>query len=973
MLTCTASPDRCTMALSPEASGAPSWAEAPDCPRAGRFLLGPELGQGGLGRVNLAWDPILKRKVALKRLYSRAPEQVVRLLREAQHQASLVHPHICPVHEVGADSADPYIAMRLVEGPTLSELRLQLNPEEAANILADVASALHVAHRAGLVHRDIKPQNILVERKAEGELHPFVVDFGLARDFTQADLTLSWAFSGTPAFMSPAQAAGAPATPSDDVFSLGATLYAVLSGAPPFEATSVAGLLERQAQGEPRSMRRLRPELPEDLDTITLACLAPEPQRRYPTAFDLESDLRRFLAGEPIQARPIGILGRSWRRIKRHLALSTAIASGAILALGLLGWNLHAGRQARIQVELAQRFGLQVREVEQMMRIERMLQPHDLRPAEAQVRLRMQDIRSLMARLGSVAQGPGHYALGRGHLVLREFPQARKELETSWEMGFRPPEAAFALGVTLTDLYLPEAGKFVRDLSKSELIHREFAQPALDWFARAKGTTQEVPAYGEAMVALLKRDFPACIRLSREAFASRPWMYEAKLLEARGWDARAIQAMGIYPEHRLAAAEGFSSIESARQAIDSALAIAPSDEGIYQEELGRLNVLSILQADSGTPDPALFDRTETLYPKALALRPDNLPLVHAWVYTRIRTCFTLLRTGQDARPLVRNTLALVPSDSPAARQAGLPIAQGLLAWILADGQFRRGGDPGPAFAAMDSHLPPGTFDRIQPQILRAEWLALRGQDPRPVFAELDDLFKAHAESNRSYFYFHQLQGMADLTRAEWEFETGQDPLPRLAQAAAHLKESRRINPEVVYPCFFLARVEALKAQRALAKGRNPRAPLEAGLAFIREGSAISRSHHLLHHAQALLRLLQARDAADPAPALAQARDALGTAFAINATDYRLHRVAVQVELLAMACGQSPDAAEAAVRRGLASKPDDPWLHLALAQAARARGPAHRDAARTHLRRALALHPGFPEALAEQARLSGSAP
>jgi eukaryotic-like serine/threonine-protein kinase len=165
----------------------PPWAKAADCATVDRYLLGPELGRGGMGRVHAAWDPMLKRVVALKLLLGPDPELHLRLLREARIQAKLDHPCICRIHDLGQAEGQPYIAMQLVPGRSLVDLRPELDFRAMALVMADVAGAIHAAHHAGLIHRDLKPANILVETRADGTLHPCVVDFGLARDLTLVD------------------------------------------------------------------------------------------------------------------------------------------------------------------------------------------------------------------------------------------------------------------------------------------------------------------------------------------------------------------------------------------------------------------------------------------------------------------------------------------------------------------------------------------------------------------------------------------------------------------------------------------------------------------------------------------------------------------------------------------------------------------------------------------------------------------
>jgi serine/threonine-protein kinase len=223
-----------------------------------------------MGRVHEAWDPLLRRKVALKLLHRGDPVQLLRFMREAQIQARVEHPQICKVFEVGSEGDQPYIAMQFISGKTLGEAREELDLRNTARIMAEVAGAIHGAHRQGLVHRDLKPSNILLEPQEDGSLKPFVLDFGLAKDQSVADQTLSWGFVGTPAFMSPEQARGDDPSAASDVYGLGATFYACCSGHPPYEATTLVGLAAQQTEHLVLPLRRTDPKFPKDLDTILL-------------------------------------------------------------------------------------------------------------------------------------------------------------------------------------------------------------------------------------------------------------------------------------------------------------------------------------------------------------------------------------------------------------------------------------------------------------------------------------------------------------------------------------------------------------------------------------------------------------------------------------------------------------------------------------------------------------------------------
>jgi tRNA A-37 threonylcarbamoyl transferase component Bud32 len=296
----------------------------------GRFQVLGTLGQGAFGTVYKVRDPELARTVALKvpRAGNLAgPEDLDRFLREGRAVAQLRHPAIVAVHEVGQADGVPYLVSDLVEGVTLGDLlgTRRPTPREAAELCAAVAEALQYAHERGVVHRDVKPSNILIGPDGR----PCVTDFGLAkREAGEITMTLDGQVLGTPAYMSPEQAGGEShrVDGRSDVYSLGVILYQMLTGELPFRGTKRM-LLYQVLHDEPRPPRRLNDRIPRDLETVCLKAMAKEPGRRYGSAGALAEDLRRWLRGEPIVARPVGRLERGWRWCRRNPALAAALAA----------------------------------------------------------------------------------------------------------------------------------------------------------------------------------------------------------------------------------------------------------------------------------------------------------------------------------------------------------------------------------------------------------------------------------------------------------------------------------------------------------------------------------------------------------------------------------------------------------------------------------------------------------------------
>jgi serine/threonine-protein kinase len=315
-------------------------------PQVAGYRVEGVLGHGGMGVVYRAWHLRLQRPVALKMLLAGAharPAERERFLREAEAVAALRHPNIVPVYDAGEVDGRPYFTMELVEGGNLAQQihRVPQPAGQAAALVATLAEAMHAAHQSGIVHRDLKPANILVA--ADGT--PKVTDFGLARRLEgNAGLTLSGLPMGTPSYMAPEQARADKRAlgPATDVYALGAILYELLTGRPPFCAESGAATLQQVLADEPVPPARLNPRVPRDLETICLKCLDKEPPRRYASARALADDLHRFDRGEPIAARPLGRLGRLARWARRRPVAAAALLVGTLLVatfvLGGAGW-----------------------------------------------------------------------------------------------------------------------------------------------------------------------------------------------------------------------------------------------------------------------------------------------------------------------------------------------------------------------------------------------------------------------------------------------------------------------------------------------------------------------------------------------------------------------------------------------------------------------------------------------------------
>ncbi len=844
-------------------------------------ILGP-LGSGGMGEVFKARDRKLNRMVALKFLRATGPRETERLLLEARFQASLSHPSIGQVYDVGEVEGHATIAMQLIEGPGLDELAPQLSPAEAGTILAAVARAVHEAHRQGLVHRDLKPGNVLLEKR-EGGWHPFVMDFGLARLEDGGSMTQGASGLGTPHYMAPEQITGeGPLDLRCDIYGLGATLYALLAGEPPFQHSGLAPgpipaeggtahaveTLRRILDEEPRPLRSLRPELPRDLATIVHTCLEKDPNRRYPTALALAEDLERFLGGRPILARAPSLWDRGLKALRRNRRLALAVGAGLVLATLGAAWGLRALRLARRQTDLARRYGQSMEQVTHRLRLAHLAPLHDRRAQVAWVRGRMAEIRREMARLGPWAEGPSAFALGQGHLALDEPEEAREALQRAWAAGLRDPEVARALGQAFVQLYDQgkRALKEIFDPAQRAKRLKELEEgpraEALKWLQLA-GQEPDGASLSRAQLARLDGRIEEALRELEVATAATPWAYEAWALRYQ-----ILENQALAREEAGDRAEALRLEGEAEGAMDRAVEIGRSDPGLWTRRAEALTnrAMEEEQDRHGDPMPWLVRALEAC-DRASAADPSlPAPIVHRsriqWDqgnhHSMRRQHAEAYRRFDGAVADAERALALGGRTGPALNRLGLALTSR-------------------AEEAQDLGLP------THPDLIRAAEILTKAisQEPRHLAHRL----------NLAYVHY-ALAGEAQ--------RNGGDPVPHFRAGVQVLREGLALEPAQRNFLGSLGATLMELSRIQIRRGQDPSGDLadaaEAFTQLLQARPAFAPALRDLGAVRRLQAIQELRAGRDPSPRLAEARPLTEKAFALAPHQAKMRLEACELEL-----------------------------------------------------------------------------
>ncbi|MCP4153807.1 MAG: protein kinase, partial [bacterium] len=774
----------------------------------GRYKLEKLLGKGGMGEVYKAYDPHLKRHIALKILHCEKPQVVERFLREARIQAQIDHRHVCKVYESGESEGHPYIAMQFIDGKSLADLNDELSLEEIIRIIKEVALGLHAAHRKGLVHRDVKPSNIMITQTEEGSWKPFIMDFGIAREQEAPALTSTGMVVGTPFYISPEHAMGKLKNLDRrcDVYSLGVTLYEVLGGRVPFQGTNPVNVLMKVIQEDPEPVRKLNPRIPVDLETIVMKCMEKDANRRYGSAKELAEELRMYLDGDPIKARPATIIYRLKRKIIKHKLPVAVIAVASIIIMILTGLWLQTIWEASRRAVIVQQMNRETEKIESIIRYSRLVPLHDISREKNTIKEHIQRIEERITSGGELEFGPGHYAMGLGYMALQEYAEAEEHLNNAWQSGYQIPEVALELGRCLGELYFRESEKADRIENKElkenrrKRIEQVYREPAVRFLRIGAQIQDEYKEYIEALIAFYEKKYPIALQILqsvvKDTLEKSPWLYEARILEG---NILLTMAMGETNNP-----EAINYCNKAKNAFREVIIIGESDIRGYLGLSRVLEQLIKLKHYKGVNLENLVESSISLCEKASMIDPGlaksfvTKASVYRWVARHRR--FTGKETGEAVAKSIANAqlaITLQPNNA-------------------------------------EAYMILGETNR-----LKGEFLLSTGQDPIPVFQVAVESFRKAITIDPTFVLAFNGMGNVFVRKGHYEMNRGIPPHASLQQAITTFEKARAINPGIASLYNGLACALWFQGKTLIAKGQDPRPNLKRAVTSLENAIRIN--------------------------------------------------------------------------------------------------------------------------------------
>ena len=765
---------------------------------------------------------------------------------------------------------------------------------------------------------NIKPSNVIVERTAEGRWVPYVLDFGVAHDSNAGhSLTQTGALLGTPQYMSPEQARSDTKNIDrrSDVYSLGAMLYELLTGVPPVQADNLTDILLQVLDNEPTPPRQMVPGIPVALETVTLKCLQKEPAARYDSAKALAEDLRRYLDDVPVQARRVSVVRKLLKKARRNKPL---VAVGIALVLSLLGLatygvknrlDARAREQRAIQqAALAQKLGQEIKDMEWLLRSSRQLQLHDLEREKVIVRKRMSKLSQELQGYGELSSGLAHYALGRGHMALHEYPQALAELQKAIAKGYQDGEVYYALGFVLGKHY-EQAMANARlsgggDWAKKQLkeIEPKYLTPAIESLQRSRSMKVDSPHYLDGLIAFYQRDYDGALKHADIALKEAPWLYEASKLAGDVHHERALQARDSGKDD-----DAKREFAAAVKSFEAAAAEGHSDAEVY-EGLAEAWVRQIEMAVAKElPTDEAYAAAVAASDKITVAEPGSVsgPLKKAFA-----AMLTLEVTTHSPNSSERVQRCLAAAQDVLAAQPGHPYASDAAAncyMIASEIEIQSGRDPIPHLDKSGALLEPivAKYSRflwgindlgILYSTLGSRLQLLGNARAREVLKKSLHYFAEAATLDRYYIAASQNSMLVEKMQII-DCKSNEEFQSILEKSDRHFSDCTMINSQDARCFNFYFQIYTRAAYRALLGSGNPQPSLQRALQHLALTRQLGGKLQDAEQHAALAYLVQAKDLLrnklTPAASLALLDTALLDCLALAPEDAMCRTLAAQ--------------------------------------------------------------------------------
>jgi len=573
----------------------------------GKWKIIDLLGKGGMSIVYLVQrnDEQIQQQAALKVIPAGLASQLMveRFVRERQILSDLNHPNIAQLYDAGVTQEGvPWFVMEHIDGEDIVSYarNKQLNIEHRVLLIKQVCEALAYAHAKGIVHRDIKPTNLLVSESKLIKL----LDFGIASCDEQQSLTMTGAVIGTPGYMSPEQAKGlgSEIDRRSDVFSVGVLMYKLIKHEMPFQAKSVSEISYKIIHEEPSLFGK---HVPIELQAIVFKCLEKNVEKRYSSMNTLAQDLNAYLNGDVISAQKVTFLGRLFKKIKKHRAFSTIIFMAVILSLAGLGYGVYQSIASIKKVQIAEQYLAKAQDIKAKIRRIHMMPLHNIQQEYAEIEREIEILKTEIEQKNSDHTGASYYALASAYYNLRNIPQALVYFRKAEQKDWQSKELSTGIGLSLLAQWRErqEQAKFISNKEeKQQFLERSKQEkyfPALTYLKKAKGGAHNAN-YLAAKLAFLQEDLVAALEYAKKEIQLNPWHYEALNLSSK-----------IYLQQfrNLGRKEGYdialNSLELSNQQLDRAIDIGRSDPFNYLDRCTNasidVQIIKLLEHDEQFP------------------------------------------------------------------------------------------------------------------------------------------------------------------------------------------------------------------------------------------------------------------------------------------------------------------------------------------------------------------------------------